>query len=103
MAKETKPVAVRLRRDFSVVINLIKIIAILYQQQREIDANGSIIATSRVIVGWGGLIVEAVVGDQAIIQGSKTEVSHNKENTRYSHLDNKSSQFSLLTKKPPKR
>ena len=45
LAEETKPSAVRLRSDFSVLMSLIKIIAILYQHQREIDANGSIIAT----------------------------------------------------------
>lgn len=45
LAEETRPSAVRLRRDFSVLISLIKIIAILYQHQREIDSNGSIVAT----------------------------------------------------------
>ena len=45
LAEQTQPSAVRLRRDFSVLLSLIKIIAILYQQQREIDANGSIVAT----------------------------------------------------------
>lgn len=45
LAENTKPSAVRLRRDFSMVITLIKTIAILYQHQREIDSNGSIVAT----------------------------------------------------------
>ncbi len=45
LAEGTKPSAVRLRRDFSVVLNVIRVIAIIYQQQRQVDANGCIIAT----------------------------------------------------------
>jgi hypothetical protein len=45
LAEETKPSAVRLRRDFSMVLNVIKVISIIYQQQRQVDANGCIIAT----------------------------------------------------------
>ena len=45
LAEGTKPSAVRLRRDFSMLLTIIKTIAILYQHQREIDANGYIVAT----------------------------------------------------------
>jgi len=45
LAENTEPSAVRLRRDFSMLITLIKTNAILYQHQREIDSNGSIVAT----------------------------------------------------------
>jgi len=44
LAERIKPVDVRLRRDFEVLLNTIKTIAILYQQQRETDENGCIIA-----------------------------------------------------------
>ena len=39
------PVAVRLRRDFGALLNLIRACAILHQAKRERDAQGSIIAT----------------------------------------------------------
>lgn len=45
LAEGTKPSAVRLRRDFSMLLTIIKTIAILYQHQREVDANGYIVAT----------------------------------------------------------
>jgi DNA-binding Lrp family transcriptional regulator len=45
LAELTIPAAVRIRRDFKVIINLIKIVAILYQQQREEDENGWIVAS----------------------------------------------------------
>jgi DNA-binding Lrp family transcriptional regulator/5S rRNA maturation endonuclease (ribonuclease M5) len=45
LAERTKPSSVRLRRDFSAVLNMIKVIAIIYQQQRQVNANGCIIAT----------------------------------------------------------
>ena len=45
LAELTVPAAVRIRRDFKVVINLIKTVAILYQKQREVDENGRIVAS----------------------------------------------------------
>jgi hypothetical protein len=64
LAERMGDVAVRLRRDFSVVLSLIKAHAILHQATRERDANGSIVATladySRVRGLVSGLIAEGV-------------------------------------------
>jgi DNA-binding Lrp family transcriptional regulator len=45
LAELTPPAAVRIRRDFQLVINLIKTSAILYQKQRNVDENERIVAT----------------------------------------------------------
>ena len=45
LADNTNSSAVRMRRDFSKLINLISVHAIIYQHQREKDEKGSIIAT----------------------------------------------------------
>lgn len=45
LAKAIPPVAVRLRRDFPQVLNLIRAHAVLHQATREKDANGRIVAT----------------------------------------------------------
>lgn len=45
LADLVPPVAVRLRRDFSTVLNLVKAHAILHQQTRERDGRGRIVAT----------------------------------------------------------
>lgn len=45
LAEAVPPVAVRLRRDFSAVLSLIKAHAILHQMSRERDAEGRIVAT----------------------------------------------------------
>ena len=45
LAELTVPAAVRIRRDFNVILNLVKIVAILYQQQRKVDEYGRIIAS----------------------------------------------------------
>ena len=45
LAEQMPPVAVRLRRDFAAVLNLIRAHAILHRANREIDAEGRIIAT----------------------------------------------------------
>ena len=39
------PVAVRLRRDFGALLNLIRAHALLHQDSRDRDANGRIVAT----------------------------------------------------------
>jgi hypothetical protein len=107
LAEQTRPSAVRLRRDFSVLLSLIKIIAILYQQQREIDANGSIVATLddyalaydliSVKINEGAessikpIIRETVaVVDKLLNSGDSSLVSSfiDKNNNRQSFLDN---------------
>jgi hypothetical protein len=64
LAEQMGDVAVRLRRDFSVVLSLIKAHAILHQATRERDADGRIVATladySRVRGLVSGLIAEGV-------------------------------------------
>jgi len=45
LADLVPPVAVRLRRDFSTVLNLVKAHAVLHQQTRELDDAGRIVAT----------------------------------------------------------
>lgn len=46
LAELVPPVAVRLRRDFQTVLNLIKAHAVLHQQTRERDTSGRIVATT---------------------------------------------------------
>ena len=64
LAEKMGDVAVRLRRDFSVVLSLIQAHAILHQATRERDAQGRIIATladyARVRGLVSGLIAEGV-------------------------------------------
>jgi hypothetical protein len=64
LAEEMGDVAVRLRRDFSVILSLIKAHAILHRATRERDAQGRIIATladyARVRGLVSGLIAEGV-------------------------------------------
>jgi hypothetical protein len=45
LAEMIPPVAVRLRRDFSAVLNLIRAHALLHQRTRELDEKGRVIAT----------------------------------------------------------
>ena len=45
LAKLIPPVAVRLRRDFSAILNLIRAHALLHQHTREIDEEGRVVAT----------------------------------------------------------
>jgi hypothetical protein len=45
LAEKTRPVSVRLRRDFGAVLSLIKAHAILQQSKRQRDENGAVIAT----------------------------------------------------------
>ena len=45
LAKLIPPVAVRLRRDFSAILNLIRAHALLHQHTREIDSAGRVVAT----------------------------------------------------------
>ena len=64
LAEKMGDVAVRLRRDFSVILSLIKAHAILHQATRERDAQGRIVATladyARVRELVSGLIAEGV-------------------------------------------
>src|SRR5215211_2992207 len=64
LAEKMDDVAVRLRRDFSVILSLIKAHAILHQATRERDAQGRIVATladySRIRELVSGLIAEGV-------------------------------------------
>lgn len=45
LADSIDPTALRLRRDFTAIINLIETVVIIYQHQREVDDSGRIIAT----------------------------------------------------------
>jgi hypothetical protein len=45
LAELTKPIAVRLRRDFGALLSLIKAHALLHQATRELDPDGRVIAT----------------------------------------------------------
>ena len=54
LAELVPPVAVRLRRDFATVLNLVKAHAVLHQATRERDAGGRIVAT---------------IGDYGIVRG----------------------------------
>ncbi len=45
LAKAIPPVAVRLRRDFRAILQLIKVHALLHQTNRERDADGQVVAT----------------------------------------------------------
>ena len=64
LAESMGDVAVRLRRDFSVILSLIKTHAILHQATRERDSEGRIVATlkdySRIREVVSGLIAEGV-------------------------------------------
>lgn len=64
LAERMGDVAVRLRRDFSVILSLIKTHAILHQATRERDSEGRIVATlqdySRIREVVSGLIAEGV-------------------------------------------
>lgn len=64
IAESMADVAVRLRRDFSVVLSLIKTHAVLHQTTRERDPEGRIVATledySRIRAVVSGLISEGV-------------------------------------------
>ena len=58
LADLVPPVAVRLRRDFSTVLNLVRAHAILHQQTRQRDASGRIVAT---LTDYG--VVRELIGD----------------------------------------
>jgi protein-disulfide isomerase-like protein with CxxC motif len=58
LARLTKAVAVRLRRDFNAVLSLIKAHALLHQETRERDSSGSVIA---LIEDYA--VVRALVGE----------------------------------------
>ncbi len=64
LAEKTGDVAVRLRRDFSVILSLIRAHAILHQATRERDTEGRIVATfedyARISELVAGLIAEGV-------------------------------------------
>lgn len=64
LAEKMGDVAVRLRRDFSVILNLIKTYAILHQASRERDGQGRIVATvgdySRIRELVADLVAESV-------------------------------------------
>ena len=60
LAQNVPPVAVRLRRDFGAMLNLIRAHAILHQASREWDAQGRIIATLKDYASVRGLVAELV-------------------------------------------
>jgi len=70
LAELTHTNAVRMRRDFTAVINLIKTVAILYQNKREKDDNGRIIA----IISDYKVVYDLV--SEIINEGVEKSVSH---------------------------
>lgn len=102
LAKSIPPVAVRLRRDFAHVLNLIRSHAILHQTMRKRDAKGWVIATlddyaavralihDLIAVQLGAsvpkIVRETVEAVKAIIGHSECSVS-NKELGEYLKLD----------------
>jgi hypothetical protein len=60
LAEQMGDVAVRLRRDFSVILSLIKVHAILHQATRERDAEGRIVATLEDYARIRGLVANLI-------------------------------------------
>ena len=60
LAAAIPPIAVRLRRDFGAVLNLIRAHAILHQASRERDADGTIVATLEDYVRVRELVADLV-------------------------------------------
>jgi hypothetical protein len=60
LAEKVPPVAVRLRRDFSAVLQLIKAHTILHQHQRERDQQGRVVATIDDYAAVHGLVADLV-------------------------------------------
>jgi hypothetical protein len=69
LAVMVPPVAVRLRRDFGAILNLIKAHAVLHQVNREQDAKGRIVATLDDYAVVRGLVADLVSeGVEATVQ-----------------------------------
>jgi len=69
LAELVPPVAVRLRRDFGAVLNLVRAHAVLHQATRDKDASGRIIATRVDYAGVRELIADLVSeGVEATVQ-----------------------------------
>jgi hypothetical protein len=60
LAELIPPIAVRLRRDFSAILNLIRAHAILHQANRQLDVGGQIIATLDDYIAVRELVVDLV-------------------------------------------
>jgi len=74
LATLANPKAVRLRRDFSVVLNLIKTHTILHQCQRERDAQGCIVATLADYAAVHDLVIDIISeGAQASVSATIRE------------------------------
>jgi hypothetical protein len=74
LADAVPPVAVRLRRDFSAVLQLIKAHAILHQHQRERDAQGRVVATIDDYAAVHELVADLVAaGVEASVPGTVRE------------------------------
>ena len=63
LAELVPPVAVRLRRDFATVLNLVKAHAILHQQTRERDADDRIVATTADYAAVRDLVADLVADE----------------------------------------
>ncbi|MEI8334703.1 MAG: hypothetical protein WCH74_12760, partial [Chloroflexota bacterium] len=79
LAELVPPVAVRLRRDFQTVLNLVRAHAVLHQQTRERDGAGRIVAT----IGDYGVIRELVaelvaVGAREVLHREVGQLAHVK-------------------------
>jgi ribosomal protein L17 len=70
LAEMIPPVAVRLRRDFSAILNLIRAHALLHQRTREHDEKRRVVAT----VEWDYRMVRELVGD-LVAEGVEATVS----------------------------
>jgi hypothetical protein len=74
LAQLIPPVAVRLRRDFGAVLNLIRAHALLHQATRERDAAGSIVATLEDYAAVRELVADLVSeGIEATVPGTVRE------------------------------
>jgi len=74
LASQVPPIAVRLRRDFGALLNLIRAHAILHQASREKDAEGRIIATAEDYAAVRELIADLVAeGVEATVAATMRE------------------------------
>ncbi len=75
LAELVPPVAVRLRRDFGAVLNLIRAHAVLHQAGREKDGEGCIVATLEDYAAVRGLVADLISeGIEATVPESVREV-----------------------------
>jgi hypothetical protein len=85
LAQNIPPVAVRLRRDFGALLNLIRAHAILHQASRERDAEGRVVATLEDYASVRELVADLVSeGIEATVQ---ITVRETVDTLRYLHAE----------------